>query len=627
MANLFNSLNIGYTGLVAAQAGVTTTSHNISNAESEGYVRQRVVTSASTPLNIAPGQVGNGVDIKNVTRIFDSFVFERFSDSSADKEYADYTERTLNQLSTFFPEIDGVGIKADLTEYYNMWQTFADNPENDSIKLALTQQTKNLTQNIAATQEKITALQEQVNDQLAVNIDEVNKLSAELADLNKSIELAEAGDAFSANDLRDKRNTIEINLSKLIGAEVSHGQIISEMGLDSSANMTNGSYTLSVNGFNIVDGNSYHPIKIDKVGATGFYDVFYERQDGTLIPMAEDINDGRVGAILDLRGSSIENTTSGIPTNGTIQNVVSQMNTFSQVLIESTNNLYAQASTDKMTSNYVDMNPDTPLLSSGLNFNKGSFSILIYDIDGNVTASREINIDDNTTMSSPTDSASIQAQIEADRDDNNDGSGNNDINEFIQFNWADYANGDSALELFMDPEMESLGYTFSINDNLETSDYDSGSNFAGALGMSRFFDGENAQDIRINSIYDNDPSKLSAGKSQQSGDNTIALDMVQQQYEKYDFKVGEKATYNTTIYGMFDVIATEVGVQANAAILANESITAQYNAIEKEYDSVSKVSIDEELTNLIKYQTAYGASSKIITTIDQMMQTLLGIKQ
>jgi len=627
MASLLNSLNIGYTGLVAAQAGVSTTSHNISNAESEGYVRQRVVTAAATPLNVAVGQVGNGVDIVNIARIFDSYVFDRYSESSADKEYADYSERTLNQLSTFFPEIDGVGIKADLTEYYNMWQTFSDNPENDSIKLALSQQTKNLTQNIAATQDKIKALQDQVNDQLAVNIDEVNSLASELADLNKSIELAESGDAFSANDLRDKRNVIEISLSKLIGAEVTHGQISSEMGLDSSVNMTNGSYTLTVNGFNIVDGNSYHPVRIDKIGASGFYDLSYERQDGVLIPMSEDITGGRVGAILDLRGSSIENTTSGVPTNGTIQNVVSQMNSFAQGLIESTNNLYAQASTNKMISNYVDLNPDNSLINSDLNFKKGSFNVVVYDIDGNITASREIKIDEATTMKGAAGSNSIEAQINADIDDNDDGSGVNDVNDFIQFNWADYASGDSALELFTFPDKESLGYTFSIQDNLSTEEYASGSNFAGALGMSRFFDGDNAQNIRINSLYDNDPEKLSAGKSQQAGDNTLALEMIQQQFEKFDFNVGNSTTYNTTMYGMFDVISTEVGVKTNAAILANESITAQYNAIEQEFDSVSKVSIDEELTNLIKYQTAYGASSKIITTIDQMMQTLLGIKQ
>jgi flagellar hook-associated protein 1 FlgK len=78
---------------------------------------------------------------------------------------------------------------------------------------------------------------------------------------------------------------------------------------------------------------------------------------------------------------------------------------------------------------------------------------------------------------------------------------------------------------------------------------------------------------------------------------------------------------------MFDYIATEVGVNTNEAILSSQSIEAQYKAVELEYSSVSKVSIDEELTNLIKYQTSYGAASKIITTIDQMMQTLLGLKQ
>ncbi|HFB53875.1 MAG TPA: hypothetical protein ENJ67_04005, partial [Sulfurimonas autotrophica] len=55
--------------------------------------------------------------------------------------------------------------------------------------------------------------------------------------------------------------------------------------------------------------------------------------------------------------------------------------------------------------------------------------------------------------------------------------------------------------------------------------------------------------------------------------------------------------------------------------------TAQFNSTELEYNSVSKVSIDEEMTNLIKYQTSYGAAAKVITTVDQMMQTLLGIKQ
>jgi flagellar hook-associated protein 1 FlgK len=78
---------------------------------------------------------------------------------------------------------------------------------------------------------------------------------------------------------------------------------------------------------------------------------------------------------------------------------------------------------------------------------------------------------------------------------------------------------------------------------------------------------------------------------------------------------------------MFDTIATNVGTQTNAAISANGTITARYSATQQQYTSVSGVNMDEEMTNLIKYQTSYGAAAKIITTVNAMMETLLGIKQ
>ena len=626
MASLFNSLNIGYTGLVASQAAVNTTSHNIANAEVDNYTRQRVVTSASTPISTSAGQVGNGVDVTDITRIFDNFVFDRYVDVSADKEYADYTESVMQELSTYFPEIDGVGIKADLQEYYNMWQTLADNPDNESIKLALAEQTESLAQNISYTQDKIVSLQESTNEQLKISVDEVNVMAQELADVNKAIDLAEAGGGYTANDLRDKRSELEVNLSKLIGAEVNNGEILSDV--STSSNEVTGSYSLNVNGYNIVDGSTFHPLHIEASGASGFYEISYERQDGSLLPMEEDITGGSIGAMLDLRGRNVEDTTSGVPTDGTLQNVVAQMDAFAAGLIESTNNLYAANATTSMQSNTVALNPDNSLVNSNLNIKEGAFDIVIYDIDGNETGRRTINIDASTVMNGPAGSNSIEGQILAQSDDNSDSNATNDIDDYITaFNWVEYANGEGALELSMDPLSASKGYTFSIEDKLTTDEFDSGSNFAGALGLNRFFDGDSASNINLSSELRNNTSDISAGITPTTGDNTLALNMVQQQFEKYDFEVGDSTTYNSTIYGMFDIIATGVGVETNRAILNNESITAQFNAAENEYASVSKVSIDEELTNLIKYQTAYGAASKVITTIDQMLQTLLGIKQ
>jgi flagellar hook-associated protein 1 FlgK len=626
MPSIFNSLGIGYSGLNMAQAGIDTTSHNISNAETEGYTRQRVISSAATPLSASAGNVGNGVKIDDIKRVFDNFVFDRYNGLSSDKAYSDFQEKTLTELSSYFPEIDNVGVKADLTEYYNMWQTFADNPGNSSIKLSLAKQTQTLSDHINQTQGKILSLQSQLNDQLGVNINEVNSVAKELASVNKEIDIAESGGIHSANDLRDKRNVLENTLSKLIGAKVNSSNLTSNTNVDASANTRSGSYSVTVGGFNIVDGSTYHPLKLNKAdNQYGFYSIAYERQDATLIPMEKNISGGVIGSILDLRGGAVDST-SGMPTDGILQNAISQFDAFGQSLIESTNNLYAASSTQQMTSNVLDINPSNALVNSGYNINKGSFDVVMYDLDGNETARRTINITDSTLMTGVAGSNSIQGQLEAKIDDNGDGNANNDVNNFVNFNWATFANGDKALELTLDPLAQSKGYTFAIVDNTTTSAFASGTNFAGALGMSRFLDGDSARNIKLNNTLSANPTKISAGYGNVAGDNRVALNMVQHQFEKFNFQVGD-LTYNATTYGMFDLLSTDVGTATNTAISKNKTVTAQYNATKLEYSSVSKVSIDEEMTNLIKYQTSYTAAAKVITTIDQMMQTLLGIKQ
>ena len=624
MASMFNTLGIGYSGLSAAQVEINTTGHNIANAETEGYTRQRVMTSAATPIAMRPGQVGNGVEVQDIKRVFDNFVFDRYNAVSADKENSDTQRQTLETLSTYFPEIDGVGVKADMQKYYDAWQTFADNPDNDSVKVALAKQSETLASHIKETQSKVLDLQKQTNEQIAANVNQVNDLARQLADVNLSINNAENGGGNSANDLRDKRNVLERSLSRLIGANVNQGQLEANIQVDSNSNTRTGSYTLSVNGFNIVDGNTFHPLHLEnKSNKFGFYDISYERQDGTLIPMNEEIKGGKIGALLNLRGAALD-TTSGMPVDGTLQKTVSDLDAFAKGLIEGTNNLYAQSASTAKESNGVELSDSAPLVNSKLSIKQGSFDVVVYDIDGNEVASRKINIDSATSMSN-TDN-SIKSQIEANKDDNGDNNATNDIDDYIKFNYASIGSGKNILDLSVNSDAASKGYTFSIKDNYSDDSFNSGTNFAGALGLGRYFDGNNARDIQLNDTLHNNPTLIHAGYSSSGGDNNLALDMTQQQFEKYDFNVATE-TYNTTLYGMFDTTSTFVGVSTNSAVSRNDTVTAQFNATEMEYNSVSKVSIDEEMTNLIKYQTSYGAAAKVITTVDQMMQTLLGIKQ
>ncbi len=110
MASIFNSLYVGYTGLNAAQVGISTTGHNIANAEVECYTRQRVVTSAATPISITPGQVGNGTEVTEIKRVFDSY--SNTSPVSGDNTLA------LNMLQHQFENFDFyVGQKSYETTY------------------------------------------------------------------------------------------------------------------------------------------------------------------------------------------------------------------------------------------------------------------------------------------------------------------------------------------------------------------------------------------------------------------------------------------------------------------------------------------------------------------------------
>jgi flagellar hook-associated protein 1 FlgK len=390
-------------------------------------------------------------------------------------------------------------------------------------------------------------------------------------------------------------------------------------------------YNIHIEGHNLVDGISFHPIGITNTeNAEGFYDIYYERQDGVRIPFYDEIKGGQMGAIIDLRGSKLDEV-NGLPNDGTLQDIIDQLDAFANGLIESTNNIYAQSASQSMQAQLSDIPADYPLLNTGYNVREGSFDVEIYDIDGNPVATRTITISATTVMDdgvyaadgsviTPPTTNSIVGQFQEQLDDNGDNNATNDVDDLLNVFFS------SGGELSISVDDPSTGMTFAIKDNT-TNGLADGSNFAGAIGLQRFFDGRDGYDFKVTDAFRNVPSTIRAFNEPVDGNSDVALDMVQLQYDDVTFVDRGGMEEEDTLYGYYDSLATYVGSKTNASIISNDAITAQYNAVEMEYFSISKVSIDEEMTNLIKYQTAYGASAKVITTIDQMINTLLGIKQ
>ena len=533
MASIFNALHIGYSGLNAAQIGIDTTGHNISNAETEGYTRQRVVTSEAHPVSITPGQRGNGTQISEITRVFDAFVYNRYTTAAQNKDYSDTMKKNLEELSTYFPDISNVGIKEDLKNYFDSWQLLASNPSNTAVKVALAQQAQTLSQHIAQTRSQIGTLQNSLDDQIKVNIDEVNRVGEQIAGLNKAISVAESDGISNANDLRDQRGVLEMSLKKLVGASVFTDKIQSNTAVDSNIAIEEGSYTVQVGGFNIVDGSSFHPIGVDDSKNSGQYnDIYYERQDGVRLSFADRITGGKVGALIELRGSLINEN--GSFDDGFLQETINSMDVFAKGLIESTNNLYAQSATNVNAVTMVCLLViHEALLSTDENFKAGSFDLVAYDINGNEVARRNIKINASTVIDNASATNlmedgvtpnSITEQLAAQKDDTGDNNGLNDIDDMLT---ASFATPSNVFSIALKGQYASLGYTFAIEDK--------GSNFAGVTGINRFFDGSDARDIELSTPLKEDPAKISAHKSPANGDNQTALDMVQLQFASSRF--------------------------------------------------------------------------------------------
>lgn len=609
MSSILAGLNTAVSGLNAAQTGVSTTSNNISNAENKDYTRQRVTQSESTPVSVGNALAGTGTNIDSISRVHNEFVYTRYQQSSERVSYTSTLESSLKEVASLFPDMDGVGIKNDLENYFRGWSSLAQDPSSVAQKNVLSATAENLSVGIKTTFEKLDNIHDDLNNEIKTSIDETNRIIKDIAKISGDITTSEANGS-SANSLRDKRDALETTLSKLVGATFVHGNI-SESGKDPSIIEAEGIYSVIIGGVAVVSGNSYHELTLDnKDSKQGFHSVLYKNQDGSSVDMGKLIDKGSVGALLELRGDEFDEN--GEPTNGLIPDFKDTLNSFTAGLIQHTNSIYAESASTEMKSNPLGDVKNSDYAIEKLGVNEGSFNIVIYDKDGEEVGKRVINISDETTFNSDLDEQSLMKQFQKVYDDNDDNSLSNDFAS--QFNVS--VSNDKLVINQKNPE---LGYTFGIEDNK--------TNFAGALGMNRFFEGNDASNINLNREYKEKPHEITSYKNPLDGDNGVANGMMSLETDNWTFTSDKLGKVDDTIFGFYNSLSIDIATKTEAVILRKETVDVQFNSIDAQLQTISKVSIDDELVNLMKYQTAYSAAGKVITTLDRMIDTLLGLKQ
>ncbi|EAL3925759.1 flagellar hook-associated protein FlgK [Campylobacter upsaliensis] len=605
---IFATLHTGVTGLKASEVQIATTGNNISNANATFYTRQRVVQTTNGYITTGGVQVGTGTAIESIVRLHDEHAYFKLKNASTQQEYTGYLGQVLEEISQRFPDLKNTGILNNLENYNKAWNDFASNPNENATKIALVNATKTLAESVNEAHSTLKKVQQKVNDDIKSTVEEINRIGEEIAHINKQIYGEEALPTDHANELRDRRDELELTLSKLVSAVASKNEIVQDNRFEQTITDPGHHYNLSVEGFSIVDGVNFHPLKLDYDDKNKSYSIYYQTPDEKIHDLTAKLKGGQLGAQLDLRGRDYDKL-EGAYDNGILQGYIDSLNTFSKTLINETNNLYAASAKNSATSDYLEgLTGDVPLMNYDRTIQAGTFDIVIYDEKGNEKVRKSITIDVTTTMND------LMNQIKANTDDNGNKNNQDDVDDFINASFSFDSKSNSGL------------FQINAKKGFKVSLEDKGTNFAGAFSVGGFFSGKDASDIRVKESLLSDPSTVRASKNGVDSGNDMANQIIQLQYGKVSFYNKDGTIDELTMEEYYRKFTGKIASDGENNNVIHKSNMTLYNSVYAEYQSKSGVNTNEELAALIQWQSSYGAAAKIVSTVDQMLDTLLGLK-
>lgn len=332
MNTIFSSLNKGVSGLKASEIQIDVTGNNIANANSTFYTRQRAIQTTAGFYDIRNGvELGMGTTIESIVRLHNEYSYYKLKTATTQVEYTGYMKQKLEEIAERFPDIKTTGILNDLETYNKAWNDFATAPNDGAVKANLIRVAQTFTQSINKAYADIYKIEQTINDDIKMTVDEINEIAQEIANINKQISGKEVLPTDHANELRDRRDELELTLSKLVDAVASKSIIKQNSRLDeggSESTMTDGGkyYNLTIQGHEVVSGPKFRPLKLITDEVTGMHRIVIQGIDEKITDLTTKISGGKLGAQLDLRGREW-NKSEAAWEDGTIQGYKDMLNT------------------------------------------------------------------------------------------------------------------------------------------------------------------------------------------------------------------------------------------------------------------------------------------------------------
>lgn len=618
MANSFAGIEIGKRSLMAHSTQIHTAGHNIANADTEGYSRQRVILKSFDPIYrpdleraMVPGQIGQGAEVESIKRIRDELLEGRIVEQTNAESYWETRDKYYSMIESVYNEPNDVSVRTNMDAFWQGWQELSSYPESDAARQAVVIRAQTLASSVRQQYHSLRGIGDQINGDIEAVVKQVNDLSRQIASINGEI-VRSKGLGDNPNDLMDRRDLLVEKLSSLINVTVTQRDPDEFMVHTDGQIIVQGSLTRQIETVGQIDNNGYGKLvwsdtKIDAEFHGGTLGALVELRDKDIRGEIQTLN------TMALNFADLVNE---VHRSAIGKNNVTGLDFFVQHdFVENTNGNYDRNGDGVEDVSYIfritgtnALKPQEQIgLSGTMTFNgaRGPVSVEYFATDTVEDVVNRINDSDGE----------VKAYL--------------DRNSRLALKAAPSAsmeNPDFVIRHVEDSGMFLAGYSGILSGSGAENAYD----FNQADAVNALADASFAVSpvlnpsayIEVNGLIQNDVSSVAAAFANskgraEPGDARAAVELAAIRNTKV--MIGTQRTFDD----YFADTVTNVGLkgeQAQTQLASQNKIMGDLRDLR---DSISGVNIDEELADIIKFQHGYNVVAKFISVQDELLDTLI----
>lgn len=618
MASSFAGIEIGKRSLMAHSTQIQTAGHNISNADTEGYSRQRVNVKSFDPIYrpdleraMVPGQIGQGTDVSSITRLKDDLLESRIVAQGNEESYWETRNKYYEMIESVYNEPNDISVRSNMDKFWQAWQELSMYPESDAARQVVVSRSESLTNSIQQQYKSLDAIGQQINGDIEATVKQVNDFSRQIAALNHEI-VRSKGMGDNPNDLMDRRDNLVEKLSHLINVTVVSKDPDEFMVHTDGQVIVQGSLARQIESVGQIDNNGYGKL------------VWTDTK------LDAEFRGGQLGALLELRDKDVRNQIQSLNTmtlnfadlvndvhrNAVGKNNVSGLDFFTQHdFIENTQGNYDRNGDGIEDTSYIFRITGTNELKQ--NEQIGLEGTMTFNANGENVQVRYFASDTVADVINRINDSNGEVKAYIDR--------NNQL-VLKATSSANLENPDFVIRYIEDSGMFLTGYSGILQNSGEEGAYNfAQANAVNSLSSTQFSVAPVANPsayIEINPRIKNDIQSVAAAFPNSQGyasssDGRAAVEMAAIRNTK--IMIGSERTFDD----YFADTVTNVGLKGEQAENQFTSYTKIMNDLRDLRDSISGVNIDEELADIIKFQHGYNVAAKFVSVQDELLDTLI----